>query len=213
MPLPELNSSNCYQFVVWLPDDPHSYLISPIDNFYAVEKLVGYDSDTGTRTTHYLGRIYLEEREGDFFPFETVGLDNLAALQKLVPLIQEASPSQIPPGWGKGVHADITWESRKEKGWHTHHETLIESTPKDAPCRYCDCDNCQGKFLEFEDQSILLSDGNRICGVCWYYPPCGTSDDCQEFFLTGRCKHRPKVVPYPESIPSSSFRELGYPKG
>ena len=117
MPLPELNSSNCYQFVVWVEDDLHTYLISPIDNFYAVEKLVGFDPDTGTRTTHYLGRIYLEEREGDCFPFETVGFDNLKILGKLVASIQEASPSQIPPGWGKGVHARPPWKSRKERGW------------------------------------------------------------------------------------------------
>jgi hypothetical protein len=64
------------------------------------------------------------------------------------------------------------------------------------PCDWCECADCQGTTdaHDLERASHRLADGSRMCDICWLYPPCGTSDDCETFRTTGQCEHRPTLA-------------------
>lgn len=106
---------------------------------------------------------------------------------------------------------DAGWFCPKPEGRHPFklRTPARAITQRKGPCWYCPCESCTGE----EDSALglctmQLEDGSRICDICWYYPPCGASGDCEQFELFGHCSHRPKANPFQSHVEAEAPKQL-----
>ncbi len=190
--------SECYQFIWAFLGDRHTYLFNWLDpSTLAVEKLIAYDPEDGTRTTHYLGRYDVNTLTGDFPLASRI----TEAIQK------DTYFGSVIHGWYRNPEYNHPWKLRTSYVGRV----LVANPNPQAGCNYCTCDDCNGGVLHRHSSyfaTIKMADGTQMCDVCYNYPPCGAGDDCEEFELTHRCRHRPAMVPYPEPLEVQNYLDF-----
>jgi len=139
--------------------------------------------DNGSRLTRYLGEVSFDERL-----FEITGYTStLPDARQLSEALLSGEVSYLVP---KPPGQTPAWRLR------TPVRELLDAPPS-SPCCFCPCEECSGVVthpnLHHYSHELAEPAGARICDVCWYYPPCGMSEDCARFEIFGWCEHRPKL--------------------
>lgn len=143
--------------------------------WYAVEKLTKFcfENTLVVQETSYIGTSLngvrtLAKNQEDLFNIIQAKLDNEDDIWLCSRSRRDFGPQEVNP------------DVRQQKTYSKN-------------CQYCTCEGC---FLGKSPYNHILAceDGTKICDVCYEYPPCYRSgNDCDEYKLTGGCKHRPTL--------------------